>query len=183
MVGLIPKLLIDLIESQVGAEAVAEVKRRAELPEDREFRLGEVYDDDEWRRLFAATCQVLQMTPEQAEYAFADFFMSDGLRRWPTWFKMSNSAREFLERQPAIHNSFATGAQDPQVRKGITDKFRLEKRENELVTRYKSPNQLCGLYVAMAEWAINHYGDHATVRETQCSKRGDPECEIHICWN
>ncbi|MCH7839448.1 MAG: heme NO-binding domain-containing protein [Planctomycetes bacterium] len=182
MVGLIQKLLIDLVESAGGAEAVVHVKRLAEVPEDKEFRMDEAYDDDEWRRLLAATCEVLNLTPEQAEEAYADFFYKDCVKRWPMWFQMSKSAREFLERQPRIHNGLATGVQDPEARRSINDKFKIEKHNGELVVHYRSPNQLCGLYKALARWIINHYGDKASIEETRCLKQGDPECEIHISW-
>ncbi len=182
MVGLIHKALFSLIESAAGSDAVLEVKRRAGVPGDKVFRMDEAYDDAEWQRLLAGTCQVLGITQSQAEQAFADFFCRDALKRWSTWFAMSHNAREFLERQPRIHNSFATGVRDPATHKAIADKFNMEARATELVMRYRSPNQLCGLYMALARWVINHYGDQATVEETRCLKKGDPECEVHICW-
>lgn len=182
MVGLVQKLLFDLIEASAGREALSEVKHRAQVPEDKVFHIGEVYDDDEWRRLFTATCEVLNITPEQAEEVYADFFLKDGLKRWPTWFQMSKNSREFLERQPAIHNSFATGLQDPAARCAMNDKFRLEKSEAELVVHYRSPNRHCGLYKALARWIMKYYGDSGTIEESCCLKKGDPECEIHIRW-
>jgi hypothetical protein len=180
MVGLIQKILFDLIESLGGADAVRDVKRVAGVPEDKHFRMNDVYSDEEWRRLFRATCQVLKVTQEQAEEAYADVFCKDALRRWPMWFEMSKTAREFLMRQPKIHNGFATGARDPAARKAINDKFQLEARDAELVMHYRSENQLCGLYRALARWIVDHYQDLATIEETQCLKRGAPECEIHI---
>ena len=69
MVGLMQKLLFDLAESSAGVEATREVRRRAAVPQDKEYHINEVYDDAEWRRLFAATCEVLSLTPEQAEEA------------------------------------------------------------------------------------------------------------------
>ena len=51
MVGLMQKLLFDLLESTAGADAVVEVRRRAGVPEDKEFRIDEDYGDEEWRRL------------------------------------------------------------------------------------------------------------------------------------
>jgi hypothetical protein len=183
MIGLIHKTLCSLIEQLAGRDAVAEVKRRAEVPADKVFRLDEAYDDGEWQRLLAATCAVLHVTQPQAEEAFADFFCQDALRRWPTWFAMSRSAREFLERHPAIHNSFATGVRDPATRKAVSDKFDLKKLPGELVMHYRSPNRLCGLYVALARRIIGHYGDQATVEETRCMKKGDPACEVHVRWS
>ena len=182
MLGLIQKLLIGLIDSVAGPEAVAEVKRLAGVPEDKVYRMYVVYEDEEWNRLFASACKVLKLSRHEAVLAYADYFCRDAMERWPMWFHMSANARELLERQPVIHNSFATGVQDPEARKSIIDKFNLEKCENELVMHYRSPNQLCDLYRALAEWIIDHYGDNATVEETSCIKRGDSECQIHILW-
>lgn len=182
MVGLIPKILIDLIESKAGDEGAAEVKRRAGVPLEERFRLDAVYPDEQWQRLLRAACEVLGVTQDDAEIAYADFFARDALRRWPVWFEMSPNARSFLERQQTIHNAFATGVRNAEARAGIRDKFRLEKREGELVVHYRSPNELCGLYRALARWVLQYYREDAAVDETRCAKRGDPECEIHIRW-
>lgn len=182
MVGLIQKILLDLVESVGGRDAVAEVTRRAAVGDDRRFRLDTVYPDEEWQRLLAAACEVLGRSQEDVEVAYADYFGRDALSRWPIWFQMSANARQFLERQQTIHNTFATGVRDPEARKGIRDKFRLECREHELVTHYRSPNELCGLYKALARWVLDHYRETASVDEARCTRRGDPECEIHIRW-
>ena len=108
--------------------------------------------------------------------------IKDGQTRWPMWFKMAKNAREFLVRQPKIHNGFATSQQDPALRSAIDDKFEVEERNGELVVHYRSPNQLCGLYMALARWIINHYGDNAVVEEASCAKNGASQCEIHVRW-
>lgn len=182
MVGLIQKVLFDLIDEVAGPAALAEVRRLAGIPDDRRFRLDTVYPDDEWQRLLAAAGTVLGKSQDELEVAYASFFGRDSLRRWPVWFEMSANARQFLERQQTIHNTFATGMRDAGARSGIRDKFRLEGRPHELVTHYRSPNQLCGLYKALAQWVLDHYREQATIEETRCTKRGDTECEIHIRW-
>jgi hypothetical protein len=182
MVGLIHKILFDLLEETGGTEAVLEVKRKAGVDEDKAFRMDEVYDDQEWQRLLGAACDVLGVTQEQAEEAYADFFCKDAMKRWPMWFSMSKTAREFLERQPKIHNGFATGVRDHKAGQAINDKFDLEQAEHGIVMHYRSPNQLCGFYIAMARWIINHYGDDASINQTKCLKQGDSECEIRIRW-
>lgn len=182
MVGLIQKILLDLAEEKGGPEAVAEVRRRAGVPVDRVFRLGESYPDDEWQRLLAATCAVLGLTEEEGLEAFADVFARDALTRFATWFDMSRSSRELLERQITIHNVFASGVQDPVAKKAMVDKFRIEKSPDEIVTHYRSANKLCGLYRALARRMFRHYGDPAVIEETRCMHRGDEECEIHVRW-
>lgn len=67
MVGLISKILIDLIDRVAGAEKSREIYRRAGIPDKTRHRINEVYDDGEWRRLLAAACEVLGLTQEQAE--------------------------------------------------------------------------------------------------------------------
>jgi hypothetical protein len=182
MVGLIPKILLDLVESLGGPQAAAEVRRRAQVSAEKRFRLDTVYADDEWQRLLRAACDVLRKSQDEVEAIYADFFGRDALRRWPVWFETSANARQFLERQQTIHNTFATGVRDPGARRGIRDKFRLEKLDHELVTHYRSPNELCGLYKALAHWVLGHFGERASIEEPQCTKRGDAECEIHIRW-
>lgn len=182
MVGLIQKVLFDLVGELGGAAAVSEMRRRAGIPDGQRFSLDTVYPDDEWQRLFAAAAEVLGRSQDEVERLYADVFGRDALRRWPVWFEMSATARQFLERQQTIHNTFATGMRDAAARRGIQEKFRLEGHPHELVTHYRSPNQLCGLYKALARWVLDHYREEAVIEETRCSKRGDSECEIHIRW-
>ncbi len=182
MVGLIQKLLLDMVEARAGAQAVAEVRRRAGVPPDRVFRISEPYPDEEWRRLLRAACDVLSCGEEEALDAFAEVFGRDALSRFPRWFAMSKSSREFLERQVTIHNVFASGVRDAEARRAVVDKFRIEKHEREIVTHYRSPNRLCALYKSLARWMFRHYGDEATIDEPRCMHRGDDECEIHVTW-
>ena len=182
MVGLIHHLFLDWVEARGGVAAVSEVKRRAGVPEQEMFRLSEVYDDEEFLRLLAAGGEVLGLSQSQFEDEFAAACFEDLLGRWPTFFRISRNARELLERQPAIHNSFASGALSPEERRGINDKFRLERLEKETVAHYKSVNRLCGFYKAIARRVIDYYENQATIEEIQCLRKGDPECEIHIRW-
>lgn len=182
MVGLICKILINLVQNVGGDEAVRRLRVAAQVPEAREYKLNSVYDDSEWRRLMDAACQVLGISPEQAVDAYADFFLKDALIRWPIWFKMSGNSRDFLLRQPAIHNSLASGVTDESLRKAVADKFHIVANDAGLVTHYRSGNGLCALYRALAQRVIEHYGDEAVLEERQCAQNGFDECQIHIHW-
>src|SRR5215510_2324015 len=182
MIGLIQKILLDLVEEKAGPEAVTTVKRAAGVPLDRIFRIGEVYSDTEWQNLLSATCGILGADEDQVMELYADVFGRDALIRFSKWFEMSANSREFLERQITIHNVFASGVLDPASRKAVVDKFRIERFDDKIVTHYRSPNKLCSLYKALARWMFNHYGDQAAIEETKCMHRGDDECEIHVIW-
>jgi hypothetical protein len=182
MIGLIQKILLDLVEEQAGPEAVKDVKRAAGVPLDRIFRIGEVYSDAEWQHLFSAACGVLGPDEDRVMELYADAFGRDALVRFSKWFEMSANSREFLERQITIHNVFASGVVDPNSRKAVVDKFRIETFDDKIVTHYRSPNKLCSLYKALARWMFTHYQDDAVINETKCMHRGDEECEIHVIW-
>ena len=99
------------------------------------------------------------------------------------WFKTSRRARELLELQPEIHNSFARATADPEARRAVVEKFNLETRPDETVVHYRSPHRLCRLYTLMARKVLAHYGETADISESQCQHRGDPECQIHVRWS
>jgi hypothetical protein len=170
------QLVLNAIEARHGNAAVIQTLTEAGLPADRVYRLNEPYADIEAQRLSASAFQRISMED------IAKAFFDDTIVRFPTWFKMCKTSREFLEMQPEIHNTFAHGLQRPEERAAVREKFRLEKLENELVVHYRSANRLCDMYKAIAQHVFRHYQDEATIEEPWCMKRGDTECELRIRW-
>jgi len=170
------KLLLNAIERIHGPEAVVQTLVEAGLPADRVYRLNEPYADSEAHSLHAAA--IKRITTED----IATAFFEDTRERFPTWFEMCKSSREFLELQPQIHNTFAVGLQRPEERDAVLDKFRLEKLDDQLIVHYRSPNRLCDMYKAIAKRVFQHYHDKATIDEPFCMNRGDAECELRIRW-
>lgn len=182
MVGLIQKILFDMIRQIKDENTLNQIKKLANVPLDKEFQINLVYSDEEWQRLLTASLEVLKVTPEQVDLLYADHFMKDSLERFPTWFEMCKNSYEFLLIQPTIHNCFATGVADQASRDAINDKFKVEKFPNKIITHYKSSNKHCGLYKALANCVLKHYNEEAVIEETQCMKNGAEACEIHVEW-
>src|SRR5262249_46603962 len=130
------KLLLNAIEKRHGHEGVVQTLAEAGLSSDRVYRLNEPYADSEAQRLMVAASQRISVED------IAEEFFRDTLERFPTWFEMCKTSRQFLEMQPEIHNTFAHGLQRPEERDAVRDKFRLEKLHDELVVHYRSPNCL-----------------------------------------
>lgn len=183
MVGLIQKILVDMIRNLANEESLNEIKTLANVPLDKEFQINAVYSDEEWQNLFKATLKVLNVTHEQANEVYAKYFLKDALERFPTWFQMSKNSYEFLLIQPTIHNCFATGVADQKHRDAINDKFKIEKLPEKIITHYKSSNHHCGLYMKLAQEVINHYKDEAIIEEKKCMQDGHDACEIHVQWS
>lgn len=183
MVGLIQKTLLDLVESKGGLAAVNDVRSRASVPDDRIFRIGDVYPDDEFQRLLATTCSVLNCNEQQVFEDFAEQFFKDATVRFGKWFSLAKNSHDFLIFQTTIHNTFASGVVDPDQRQAVQDKTSVEQiSDRYLITRYKSPNRLCGLYKALGSWVARYYGDSIEITEEKCLHHGDDECEMHVRW-
>lgn len=182
MLGYPFRPLLQAIEAKGGAAAVAEAKRRAGVPPDRVYRMSETYGDEECQRLLAAAGEVLGLGVEETCDLWAAAFLEDTQKRFPAWYRMCADSRALLEYHPEIHNGFAASLKDPEASRAVTDKFRLEKLEQELIVHYRSPNRLCALYRALARRVVALYGDEASIEEARCLHRGDAECEIHIRW-
>lgn len=173
-----------MIKNVADENVLKEIMQTADVPVDKTFQINQVYSDEEWQRLFAATLKVLKITPEQAYDVYAEQFCKDALQRFPSWFQMSKNSYEFLLIQPTIHNCFATGVANKADRAAINDKFVVDKLPpNKIITHYRSANNHCGLYKSLAKWVINHYNDEAVIEEKQCKLTGSPECEIHVQWS
>jgi hypothetical protein len=170
------KVLLNGVEKSHGREAVVRTLAEAGVPADRVFRLNEPYSESEAQRLIIAVSQFISVDD------IAEAFFTDTLIRFPTWYEMCKTSRQFLEMQPEIHNTFAVGLQRLEDRDRVRDKFRLEKLADELVVHYRSPNRMCDMYKAIALRVFKHYQEEATIDEPRCMKRGDDDCELRIRW-
>ena len=183
MLGLAHRVMFAMIEDAGGPDVLRAVLDRAEVPCDRHFRLDEDYSDSEWRHLLVLACETLEMSQPDVEARLAEHFMRDALARWPAFFDLASSARDFFLRIPAIHNGLRARAASETPRTRAREKFRVDGFDGFLITRYESPNRLCDLYLALARRVIAHYGEDATIEQTTCMKTGYPSCEFRISWD
>lgn len=182
MIGLIPKVLIDLILNQSNPQTLQNILMDSGLPADQVFAINRSYPDEDWRRLFSNTLSTLNINEQQACELYADAFFNTAIELFPNWFKMASNSYDFLQMQPKIHNSFASGLSDSHQRQQTNDKFQIEVQPNHIITHYQSPNQLCTLYISLAQRLAQLYGDTVDIEHSRCLKNGDKECTIHVYW-
>lgn len=183
MIGLIQKLVLQMVEEIGGRDALLEVKRLTGLPDDFEFRIDTDYDNQQMRQLLDNACTVLQISEDTALTAFADFFLRDAQSRFPVFIAQAHSGRELLIHQTTIHNMLGSGLRNAEKLKAINDKFSVKELENgELEVIYRSPNQWCTLYRKLAEGVARLYQEKIALTTIQCRKRGDEHCTFLIHW-
>jgi predicted hydrocarbon binding protein len=179
MVGLIHECLFGFLTRNFGAEATMAVKRAAGIETEVEFRIDTAYDDEEWRRLYAAAIAASGHDAATFERAFARYCGDDLVVRFPGFLRGVRSARDLIERQPTIHNSIAASMVEGS-RREIRDKFSIVARPDETIVYYSSSNLLCGFYKGLAEWVAEYMSERIEIREPHCQRAGARACEIHV---
>ncbi|WP_374763163.1 heme NO-binding domain-containing protein [Yunchengibacter salinarum] len=180
MIGLIQKVLTEVLDDQGGSALVRAVFERAGEPYTA-FRIDRNYSDAQCRALLAAAAVELDLD----EDAFCDLYAEGFIRRaeklFPAFFQMAGNARAFLARQPAIHGTMGAAIRDAYERREVEDKFRvLANTADGLIVEYGSPNRLCTLYAALARRVARRYGESAHVIHEQCMRRGDDCCLMDV---
>ena len=184
MIGIIPRMWLVTLRKLGTAPQIAAVLARVGRAADFDYSLDQPYDDHECALLMQASQDTLGLSEAELFDAFALTFIQDSAQRWPVWFEMAPSARDFLERQPRIHDRFCSGLSRPGTApQDLAAKFEISTIPNGLKVFYRSPNRLCRLYMALARALLMHYADRqATLHEPVCTHQGHSHCEIHILW-
>lgn len=178
MIGVIQRVLVDVIREHGGDAAVVAIAGRAGLQGEPEFRIDRDYDDAECLRLIEATAEHFELTEDALYRIYADRFIRESRERFPMFYQMSANAREFLERQPRIHSTLAASLRTEASRDRVRDKFDVRVEGDDLQVVYRSPNRLCGLYEALFYRLLEEFGETGTLQVKACQKRGDPACEF-----
>lgn len=178
MIGVIQRVLMDVVREHGGESAVTTVINRAGLAEEPDFRIDRDYDDAECLRLIEATAGHFDLSETELYRIYADRFIRESRQRFPMFYQMSSNAREFLERQPRIHSTLAASLRTEASRDRVRDKFDVRADGADLQVVYRSPNRLCGLYEALFYRLLEEFGETGTLEVKACQKRGDAACEF-----
>ncbi|PAV25299.1 hypothetical protein CF392_11740 [Tamilnaduibacter salinus] len=178
MIGLIQRVLVQVIEDQGGEAARDAICEQAGLRERPDFRIDQDYDDNECLALIQATADHFQLSEDDLFRLYADYFIRITRQQFPMFYEMSGSAREFLERQPRIHSTLAASLRDESSRARVRDKFDAWHDGESIHVLYRSPNRLCGLYEALFYRLLEEFGERGHLSVKACQKRGDEACEF-----
>ncbi|WP_372957266.1 heme NO-binding domain-containing protein [Marinobacter sp.] len=178
MIGFIQKVLVDIIRTEGGEEALVAIGRKAGLDEVPDYRIDRDYPDDECLRLLQATGEYFGLDEDALYWLYADHFIRESRQLFPMFYQMAGSARAFLERQPRIHTVLASGLRNEESRERVRDKFEIDQQGDDLLVTYRSPNRLCGLYEALFNRVLQEFGETGSMEILDCQKRGAEACRF-----
>ncbi|HBS43066.1 MAG TPA: heme NO-binding protein [Oceanospirillales bacterium] len=183
MIGIIQRVLLDLLEETGGEPLKFAVMDRAGVPHDRDFRIDQNYPIDECLKLIQGAVDETGLSEDAINVLYAKAFLKEARNLFPQFFMMAKSSEQFLLRQATIHGVIASGLKKPEERQVVKDKFSARSIEPGFVeVTYRSPNKLCGLFRALAHEVAGIYGECLTVHCADCMKRGDDACRFELRW-
>ena len=179
MMGHVLTMLCGFVREVGGEDGLARVLANAGC-EPQAYRFEQAYPEDHFAAVLRSAVSTLGVAPDDAERAFAAYFMRVSPDIFPAIFQLSGDARTLLGRVPHLHRSIPSGAS----RAAFRDKLTVEEdAPGRLVMRYDSPHRLCTFLKRAAELVLEHYGETGTVRELCCAREGSDACRVEVLFD
>lgn len=136
------------------------------------------YPDEDLVKLVNAAADVLVVPADEVVSWFGRNALPLFAERFPQLFEPHASAQSFvLTLNEIIH---------PEVRKlypgADVPVFEFDVGDGVLVMGYRSPRKLCSFAEGLLAGAADHYGEHVTIQQPSCMKRGDDRCVLEIAF-
>lgn len=173
MHGVILGSFSDYVSTRLGAEALRVVFRGEPI-----FLMSEQYDDQAFGRVLERASAFAGRTTEEVQRDFGEFAAQTTFARlYPAFFSVAGSTRNFLLTvEDRIHE--LVRATIPNARPPELDVTELD--EDGVSITYTSARRLCPLLVGLVDGTAAHYGERATIVESQCMHSGDPACVFEV---
>jgi hypothetical protein len=173
--GIVFNLLEEVVRGDLGERAWDDLLESA--GDDGIYTSLGNYPDGRLIALVMAASRALNQKPDQIVRWFARKSLPLLAGKYPHFFAPHRSTRPFLlTLNDIIH---------PEVRKlypgADVPEFDFETSDPQvLVMGYRSARKLCSFAEGLIEGAAAHYGEIASIHQSQCMHRGDPKCVLHV---
>lgn len=176
MKGVVFNLLEEVVTRDYGDDAWDQVLEAAGL--DGAYTSLGGYPDQDLFSLVGAASSALHKEPDEIVRWFGRESLPLLAQSYPHFFEPHSSALPFvLTLNDIIH---------PEVRKiypgADVPVFDFATAGDVLLMGYQSERHLCSFAEGLIEGAADHYGEHATIAQPKCMKRGDEKCLLEIAF-
>lgn len=161
MKGIAVDCLKEVVVGSLGPAKWIEILARAGVESGTTFHVNDDVDDQVVLNLFAQTCDVGNLTLEQACDAFGAHWVGTYIpQRYPEFYAGVRTAREFLLKLDGIH-----AAARQRIPNAQPPRHSYEwKSDNTLVMGYASDRGLVELFIGAVRGAARHFGDAIEVQ-------------------
>jgi hypothetical protein len=181
LIGIIHKVLHDLLIEIGGQELVNRINRRGKI-DLGSFRIVDSQKDHEFALLVPIVIEETGLKRSEVMDAFSVAFINYAESLFPEFFRMSSDARDFLIRQPKIHASLAAGLDSDHERASVRQKFQVTGLDDgALDITYESESRLCDLYQSLAHQLAERYGDRLDISVMRCGHGSN--CSLRLFFN
>ena len=135
-----------------------------------------VYDDEALLAGIAEASRLTRIPVGSLLYEYGSYFISNGLTRRQCAYLLSqaHSGRDLLLAMRDAHRQMSETAS--AVAPPLFEYEAVSGAHDGLVVHYDSPRKLCQLLHGAFDGAAALFGEQAQTHETQCMRRGAPEC-------
>jgi len=135
-----------------------------------------VYPDSDILKLVTTACEMTGLTANAVLEDFGRFIAPDLVEQYKFLINPNWGLLDFLANtEETIHKivRFHKGVTPPRL---VTTRVAADK----LVITYTSQRKMCALLKGIVKGAADLYKEDATVLESRCMLRGDPECSVTV---
>jgi len=177
--GIINKGIQEMVETKFGKEAWEKVKSLAGCQEPF-FAISQDYPDETTIKLIKAASQVSGLSEETVQVEYGKFIVPNTLKNYyPTYFILAGSSpREFLLNMNRVHEQVTRNMANARPPRFSYE----EPPDGRLIMHYESSRGLCPVLKGLIEGVGLLFGQELVVRETACTKRGDPHCTMEVTF-
>lgn len=172
MKGIIFNLIQEVVTDTYGDDTWDTLLEAADL--DGSYTSVGSYPDEDLFRLVGAASSALHQPPDQVLRQLGQGAIPLLAARFPGFFENHTSRSFLLTLNDVIHaevRKLYPGAEVPDFDFGTDD-------AGVLIVGYRSRRRLCALAEGFILGAAAHFGDCATLEQTQCMNQGASKCLI-----
>lgn len=160
MKGVIMACLAQLVQEKFGEDSVESIMRKSGFDSSRRFIATEDVPEEKAVDMLKSTCEVLDITLEQAADAFGEYWVGEYAPRiYGIYYKNVDNARDFLLKMDQVHVQSTKNIENARP-----PRFEYEWQDDRtLIMTYKSTRGLIDICVGLIKGVGKYYGEDLEV--------------------
>lgn len=167
MKGIIAICLKRLIKKEYGLEKWYDILEGAGFDKYTLIKASDNLDDTKFMSIIKSTCEILDITLEQAADAFGEYWINEYAPEvYAVYYKGVKTAKDFILNMNKVHRSVVSNLEDARP-----PSFEYEwKDDNTLHVSYKSDRNLAVLMIGLLKGVGKYFNEDLSIRKVSDDK-------------